>query len=107
MTDLPPAERLAKLRALEEWLAWQLDQTRRKIKDIEQQVHKQAGYVVEKEITKGHPLGATVHLADCTMAQRETRPVSEDEARFALTKDKGFFTSCEFCAPEKTLGLAG
>jgi CHASE3 domain sensor protein len=104
MTDLPPGERLAKLRTLEEWLRWQLQDTQRKIAAVEQQVREQA-YVVEKAIREGHPLGATVHLADCTMAQRETRQVSADEARFALTKDKGFFTSCEFCAPAASLGV--
>jgi hypothetical protein len=104
MTDLPPAERLAKLRTLEEWLAWQLQDTQRKIAAVEQQVREQA-YVVEKEIREGHPLGATVHLDTCTMAQRETRPVSADEARFALTKDKQFFQACEFCAPGKALGI--
>ncbi|MEV6181365.1 DUF6233 domain-containing protein [Streptomyces sp. NPDC052015] len=105
MTDLPPAERLAKLRTLEEWLAWQLQDTRRKIEVLERQVQEQAGYVVEKAIREGHPLGATIHVADCTMVQRETRTISGAEARFALTKDGGFFTPCEFCAPGKTLGI--
>jgi hypothetical protein len=82
-----------------------LTSTRAKIKDVERQVQEQAGYVVEKEISKGHPLGATIHLADCTMAQRETRTISAEEARFALTKDGGFFQPCEFCAPKKALGV--
>lgn len=105
MSELSAGERLAKLRTLEEWLAWQLQDTRRKIQDVERQVQEQAGYIVEKEISKGHPLGATIHLADCTMAQRETRTISGEEARFALTKDGGFFTPCEFCDPRKALGV--
>jgi hypothetical protein len=105
MTDLPPAERLAKLRTLEEWLAWQLDQTRRNIAAVEREVQQEAGYIVEKEIREGHPLGATIHLATCTMVQRETRTVSADEARHALTKDKQFFQACEFCAPAASLGI--
>ncbi|MEV5989216.1 DUF6233 domain-containing protein [Streptomyces sp. NPDC052051] len=39
------------------------------------------GYVVEKAIRKHHPLGATIHLADCTAPQRETRRLSANDAR--------------------------
>jgi hypothetical protein len=40
MNDLPPVERLAKLRALEEWLDWQLNSTRVKIRTLEVQVEQ-------------------------------------------------------------------
>jgi nitrile hydratase len=104
MSDLTPAERLAKLCALEEWLAWQLETTRRKIRDLEQQ---QIGYVLEREIKQGHPLGATIHRADCTMPSRETRPVDASLARDGLTKDSRFFTACDFCDPRPSLGIDG
>jgi len=105
MSDLSPVERLAKLRALEEWLAWQLEHTRRKIADLEQAQQAVVGYVVEKQIREGHPLGATIHRADCTMPQRETSPFSAEDARAALEKDGRFFHGCELCMPGKTLGL--
>ncbi|MEU5537484.1 DUF6233 domain-containing protein [Streptomyces sp. NPDC020362] len=105
MPEPSPAERLAKQRALEEWLAWQLDSTRRKIRDVEQQTA--VGYMVERKIHEDHPLGATVHLADCTMAQRETRPLDAGTARTVLTKDTRFFQACEFCSPSSILGLDG
>lgn len=65
------------------------------------------GYKLEKKLAEGHPLGATIHLADCTMLQRDTRPISADDARTALGKDPKFFQACEFCRPGKTLGLDG
>ncbi|QLJ06803.1 hypothetical protein HZZ00_37885 (plasmid) [Streptomyces sp. NEAU-sy36] len=102
MPDLSPAERLAKLHTLEEWLAWQLETTRRKIRDLEAQAVE---YVVEGEIHKGHPLGATVHVAGCTAIRREVRSFTAEEARFALTKDKRFFHGCEDCEPGKSLGI--
>lgn len=98
------AERLAKLLTLEEWLTWQLKDTRRKIQTLKPQV-RQPSYMLEKAIHQGHPLGATIHLADCTMADRETRPIDAGLAREGLTKDRGFFTACEFCDPGKSLGI--
>ncbi|MGP4052070.1 hypothetical protein [Streptomyces sp. 2A115] len=38
--DLRPVDRLAKLRALEEWLDWQLNSTRRKIREVTAQVEQ-------------------------------------------------------------------
>ncbi len=105
MSDLSPVERLAKLRALEEWLAWQLDQTRRKIQAVEQQVTDQIGYISEQAIREGHPLGCTIHAADCTMITRPVTSVTADKARWVLTKDAKFFRACEFCDPRKTLGI--
>jgi hypothetical protein len=90
----------------EEWLAWQLQHTRQKIHDLEQQEQQAPGYVVEKKIHEGHPLAATIHLADCAMPARETRPIDAVTARQGLTEDPRFFRACEFCAPDKTLGIA-
>jgi hypothetical protein len=107
MSDLTPVERLSKLRTLEQWLDWQLHDTRRKIRDLEAEASAPVGYVVEKKVRDDHPLGAIVHRADCTMPERETRPISADDARTALAKDAKFFQACEFCAPGKSLGSGG
>ncbi|MFD8839799.1 DUF6233 domain-containing protein [Streptomyces griseofuscus] len=101
MNEFSPVERLAKLHALEEWLAWQLESTRRKIHDLEAQAVE---YVVEPPIHLNHPAGATVHVAGCTTIRRETRPMSVKDARFALEKDP-IFHGCEDCDPGAALGL--
>lgn len=97
-------ERHTKLLTLQEWLVWQLQDTRRKLRALAPRV-RQPSYILEKEIHKGHPLGATIHLVGCTMADRETRPIGADLAREGLTKDAGFFSPCEFCDPGKSLGI--
>jgi hypothetical protein len=103
VTDLPPDERLAKLRTLEQWLDWQLHDTRRKIADLEKA--QAPRYVLEPKMTPKHPQPALIHLADCTMPQRATSPIDADAARIGLTKDPGNIAACEFCAPGKTLGI--
>lgn len=103
MSDLTPVERLAKLRTLESWLDWQLHDTRRKIQALEQ-AQQPARYVLEPKQNPKHPQPALVHLADCTMPQRDTMPVKADAARVGLTKDPGNIAACEFCAPGKSLG---
>lgn len=107
MSDLTSVERLAKLRTLEAWLDWQLHDTRRKIATLEAEASPPVGYVVEKKVRDDHPLGAIVHLATCTMPERDTRPISANDARAGLTKDGQFFLACEFCAPGKSLGSGG
>ncbi|MGY5103035.1 hypothetical protein [Streptomyces sp. 900105245] len=39
------------------------------------------GFVVEKLLHVGHPLGATVHRAGCTGVQRDINPISAGDAR--------------------------
>ncbi len=62
-------------------------------------------FVVEKQLHAGHPLGAMVHRADCTVIQREANPISADDGRQALTGDEKFFHACEFCRPDEHLGI--
>ncbi|MFC4502951.1 MULTISPECIES: DUF6233 domain-containing protein [Streptomyces] len=109
MSELSPAERLAKLRTLEEWLAWQLDQTRRKIGDVERrlQQEEQGGYISEQAIHNDHPAGVTIHRADCTMIERPVTSLTAEKACWSLSNDKSFFHPCQFCAPGKALGLDG
>lgn len=105
MSDLSSAERLAKLRALEEWLDWQLTSTRRKIHDLEA-VGQPVGYVIEPKRRPDHPEPALIHLATCTMPNRPTSPIQADDARLGLTRDPDTVAACEFCAPREQLGLA-
>ncbi|MFE5220460.1 MULTISPECIES: DUF6233 domain-containing protein [unclassified Streptomyces] len=69
--------------------------------------HDAGGFVVEKQLHAGHPLGATVHRADCTVIQRDANPISADDGRQALTGDGKFFHACEFCRPDAHLGIPG
>jgi hypothetical protein len=107
MTDLPIAERLARHRTVEAWLVWQLEQTRRTIRELEQAAGQPVRYVIEPKQNPKHPQPALVHLATCTMPQRATLPVDAGEARIGLTKDSDNVAACPFCAPGKTLGLDG
>ncbi|MFD8375327.1 DUF6233 domain-containing protein [Streptomyces sp. NPDC059688] len=68
-------------------------------------VEQAKGFMVEKRLHAGHPLGATVHRADCTMIQRDANATSADNARQALTDDRRFFRACEFCRPDDVLGM--
>ncbi|MER6280632.1 DUF6233 domain-containing protein [Streptomyces sp900105245] len=69
------------------------------------QQEEPSGFVVEKQLHAGHPLGATVHRADCTVIQRDANPISADDGRQALTGDGKFFHACEFCRPDANLGI--
>ncbi|MFD4596687.1 DUF6233 domain-containing protein [Streptomyces sp. NPDC058464] len=103
MSDLNPAERLAKLRAVEAWLDWQLRETRHRIEQVEQQIQTTGGYVTEQERKAGQPVGVTIHTADCTRIGEAIAILTEAEARFALAKDGGFMHPCVHCHPEKEL----
>ncbi|MER6534663.1 DUF6233 domain-containing protein [Streptomyces sp900105755] len=103
MSDLTPVERLAKLRALEQWLDWQLRDTRRKIEEGEKWLAANGGYVTEQERKAGQAVGVTLHAADCAHIQQPTAVLTEAEARFALNKDGGFTHPCEHCHPERAL----
>jgi hypothetical protein len=106
MNDLPIAERLARHRTVEAWLVWQLEQTRRTIRELEQAA-EQVRYVIEPKQNPKHPQPALVHLADCTMPQRKTLPIDASEARIGLTKDAENCAACQFCNPSKSLGING
>jgi hypothetical protein len=106
VNDLSPVERLAKLRALEEWLAWQLDNTRRKIKAVKQQARAATGYITEPERKAGQPVGVTIHTADCTKIQQAVTSLDATKAQYALIQDPGFNHPCEHCRPDRALGIA-
>ncbi|MFF1320078.1 DUF6233 domain-containing protein [Streptomyces chartreusis] len=105
MSDLLPSERLAKLRALEEWLAWQLRDTRRKIEQVAQQVRATDGYVSEQDRRAGKPVGVTIHAADCANIHQPVTNLDATKAQYALLKDSSFHRPCQRCRPDKLLGL--
>jgi hypothetical protein len=106
MSDLTPAERLAKLRAVEEWLDWQLRQTRQRIEQVEQQARATTGYITEQERKAGQPVGVTIHAADCPKISQPVATLDATKAQYALIKDPGFHHPCQHCRPDKVLGVA-
>ncbi|MGW4670062.1 DUF6233 domain-containing protein [Streptomyces sp. NPDC004324] len=105
MSELSGVERLAKLRALEQWLAWQLRDTRRKIEALESQTRAVTGYVTEPERHAGKPVGVTIHAADCARISQPITVLNATEAQYTLMKDPGFAHPCEHCRPDKILGI--
>ncbi|MFF8867866.1 DUF6233 domain-containing protein [Streptomyces sp. NPDC015139] len=71
----------------------------------QQEQETAGGFLVEKQLHAGHPLGAAVHRVGCTVIQRDANPIRADEARQALTGDGKFFRACEFCRPDAELGI--
>jgi hypothetical protein len=106
MSDLTTAERLAKLRAVEEWLDWQLRQTRQRIEQVEQQARAITGYITEQERKAGQAVGVTVHAADCPKISQPVATLDATKAQYALIKDPGFHHPCQHCRPDKALGVA-
>ncbi|MGW9028607.1 DUF6233 domain-containing protein [Streptomyces sp. NPDC055722] len=46
---------------------------------------------------------AVIHTDDCTMAEGTTQPISDHEARVALTDAN--IEPCTFCRPDNALGI--
>lgn len=105
MSDLSPTERLAKLRAVEAWLDWQLRETRRRIEQAEQQVQATGGYVTEAERKAGRAVGVTIHAADCRKIGQAVTQLDASEAQLALVKDPSFNHACASCRPDVALGI--
>jgi hypothetical protein len=103
MYDLPPVERLSKLRTLEAWLGWQLRDTQRKIEQAEQQTRATGGYITEQERRAGQTVGVTIHAADCPKVHQPVATLDATKAQYALIKDPGFHHPCQHCRPDKTL----
>ncbi|MER5312626.1 DUF6233 domain-containing protein [Streptomyces sp. NPDC002773] len=51
------------------------------------------GWVLAHLRERGRPVPAAVHLGDCNLAGRHTRPLTRDEARHALAE--GGLPACE------------
>lgn len=67
------------------------------------------GYKMEPKKHPKAPQPALIHVADCTMNDRRTTPMTEHAARLAL-KDPiqpKITEACPFCRPDTTLGIEG
>jgi hypothetical protein len=77
MNDLPTGERLAKLRALEEWLDWQLEPARDR--------------------------RTVLHRGGCGIWKGETAFLERGEVLLALEDDSLVVEMCGVCNPESGL----
>ncbi|WP_327241560.1 DUF6233 domain-containing protein [Streptomyces sp. NBC_01320] len=131
MSDPGSISRLDKLRALQEWLDWQLRQTRGRIQQLEAQERqgqerrapqRQRGReqgkppVEKRESEKRRPrtfpdwgitdigvgtLRSEVHRGDCFAAGKQLRAISREQALAALGDG---IQACEVCRPDLVLG---
>ncbi|MFE7394793.1 DUF6233 domain-containing protein [Streptomyces sp. NPDC057582] len=130
MSDPGSVSRLDKLRALEEWLDWQLRQTRGRIRELEaqeRQGHQQQEQRAREKRVQGKPrveetrskerrsrtpdwgiddigvgtLQSEVHRGDCFAAGKRLRAISREQALAALA---GGAPACEVCRPDTALG---
>ena len=107
MSDLPPAERLVKLRALEEWLVWQLGDTRRKIREVEAGMdrdRKQAARAWAEarwklEPVRGEERRSVLHRGGCGIWKGEHGFLDRQEALVALEDDSMSVEMCTVCNP--------
>ncbi|MGW1553457.1 DUF6233 domain-containing protein [Streptomyces sp. NPDC002346] len=125
MSDPGSISRLDKLRALEEWLDWQLRQTRGRIRELEaqeRQGHQQQEQRAREKRVQGKPrveerrsrtpdwgiddigvgtLQSEVHRGDCFAAGKRLRAISRGQALAALADGA---PACEVCRPDTALG---
>ncbi|GGQ83627.1 DUF6233 domain-containing protein [Streptomyces flaveolus] len=109
MTDLPPD--LPRLRTLETWLAYTLNEVRQAIAAAEQrEAERQRGiqnrpappdWLLEQGLNRDTP-PVQVHVGDCWNAGKRVRGISRDEARRALVEG---VKACGACRPDSALGL--
>ncbi|MCX4538405.1 DUF6233 domain-containing protein (plasmid) [Streptomyces sp. NBC_00841] len=118
--------RLDKLRALQEWLDWQLRQTRGRIQQLEAQERQEEQRAQERsergkprveerrrgerrpripdwgidDIGVGTPR-SEVHRGDCFAAGKRLRAISREQALAALADGA---PPCEVCRPDTALG---
>ncbi|AKZ60747.1 hypothetical protein SAM23877_p038 (plasmid) [Streptomyces ambofaciens ATCC 23877] len=109
MSDLPPDERLAKLHALEEWLAWQLNNTRAKIRTLEaemEQAKRQAQRAYAEARWKLEPARdrrSVLHRGGCGIWKGEHGYLERHEVGEALADETLVVEMCGVCNPEPGL----
>ncbi|MEW2491631.1 DUF6233 domain-containing protein [Streptomyces sp. NPDC048411] len=130
MSDPGSISRLDKLRALEEWLDWQLRQTQGRIRELkaqERQEHQQEEQRARERREQGKPrveerrsrerrprtpdwgiddIGvgtrqSEVHCGDCFTAGKRLRAISREQALAARADGA---PACEVCRPDTALG---
>ncbi|WP_329474297.1 DUF6233 domain-containing protein (plasmid) [Streptomyces sp. NBC_01723] len=109
MSDMPPDERLAKLRALEEWLAWQLNNTRAKIRTVEaevEQAKRQAQRAWAEARWKLEPARdrrSVLHRGGCGIWKGEHGYLERREVAEALADETLVVEMCGVCNPKSGL----
>lgn len=111
MNDLTPAERLVKLRALEEWLDWQLGDTRRKIRQLEadqERDRKAAARAWQEarfklEPVRGDNRRSVLHRGGCGIWKGEHGFLDRQEALLALEDESMAVEECQVCNPGPAL----
>lgn len=110
MIDLPPD--LSRLRTLRTWheqclreITAAITAAEQQEREYEQQEQRRAAVAEPPWLIGLGPGGIPeeVHAPGCTMAgQRQTRSISTEEARRALTEG---VAACQFCRPDSELGI--
>lgn len=105
MSDLPPVDRLAKLRALEEWLDWQLNSTRAKIRTVEAEVErdKRAAARAHAEqrwkLEPARDRRTVLHRGGCGIWKGQHGLLERHEALLALEDETLVVEMCGVCNP--------
>ena len=105
VNDLPPAERLAKLKALEEWLDWQLNSTRAKIRTVEAEVEREKHAEMRWKLEPARDRRSVLHRGGCGIWKGEAGYLEREEVLLALEDDSLVVEMCGVCNPEP--GLRG
>ncbi|MFF1709334.1 DUF6233 domain-containing protein [Streptomyces sp. NPDC058268] len=111
MSDLPADERLAKNKAVLEWMEWQVSQQRAKVRTLEAEVEQEARRRERARIEMswklqprraegGRPL---LHRGGCNLFTHEMGYLDRTEAIIALTDDELNVECCQVCKPETGL----
>ena len=109
VNDMPPEERLAKLRALEEWLDYQLRTTRAKIRTLEAEMDRDrraAKRAWEEQRWKLEPARdrrTVLHRGGCGIWKGGHGYVTREEVLLALEDDSLDVEMCSVCNPEPGL----
>ncbi|WP_432187527.1 DUF6233 domain-containing protein [Streptomyces sp. Tue6028] len=107
MDALPPD--LPRLRTLETWLSYSLQQVRQQISAVEQrEAERRRGeqarpptpdWIIERGLD-GHSPAVYVHTGDCHMAGKRSRPASREQTLQALADG---VDACTHCRPDRGL----
>ncbi len=109
MSDLPPEERLAKLRALQEWLDWQLNNTRAKIRTLEAEQdrarvqERRAWAEARWKLAPARDRRSVLHRGGCGIWKGEHGYLERREVLEALADETLVVEMCGVCRPETGL----
>lgn len=109
MNDMPPGERLTKLRALEEWLDWQLNATRQKIRTVEAEVERenlqrQRAYAEARwKLEPARDRRTVLHRGGCGIWKKEHGYLERSEVLLALDDETLVVEMCGVCSPDSDL----